>query len=143
MNNINNQQILNQFENDINPSQQLTAEAYYRRDIMMNRNFNDVFEHSMKKLGYHPDSYQTLRNNMFQRRVRELSEYYINNINDNNNNIGNMTLERIHNIVEEQVNHIINLRQQKYNYYHQFLNGNNHQQFYHAMDIGDLIYLGY
>lgn len=140
MDNYNNQQILNQYENDANPSRQLTAEAYYRRDLVMNRAFNEVFDHCMRKLSYHPDTYQNLRNSMFQRRVKELAENYINN---NNNEVAEMTFGMIYNMVENEVNNIINLRQQKYIFFQQFLNNNNHQQFYHAMDISELIYLGY
>lgn len=138
MDNINN--ILNNFANAENPPQELTAQAYYARDIEMNLDFHQQFEHSMRKLGYHPNTYQTYRVAMFKKRIEEITNNFIENpVNNMELNLG-----EIYNNVMNEITNIINLRQERWNFFQQFVNmDDGHRLFYAAMNEAELSYLGF
>lgn len=139
---MNYQAIVNEFSNCNNPTREQTANAYYARDRFMNISFERQFHDAMKKLGYDPSTYEPL----FKEKVKKIVDDIINNfMNDPNANNaeGDIDLNNILRNVQAEIHPLINMKRVRYNYFLQFLNNNDHRGFYQAMEMNELICLGW
>ena len=136
---MNHQQIQYNFENNENPSQKEMADAYYSRDVTMNLKFVDQFNSAMKKLNYHPSTYDNFIKFKFRKKMNKIIENFLNG----SSQIDNISLVNIKNQIMIEVENTITLYSQRWNQLSIFLENNNHHGFYQAMDISELAFIGY
>ena len=65
--------------NSNNPTINMTARAYYARDIGMNRNLNDIATDAMRHLGYSANGINIFVNFVFRQRMDELMDRFLEN----------------------------------------------------------------
>lgn len=115
-----------------NPSVDVIASAYYKRDQIMNLNFDK--EQSLKKLGYTEDRIKSFIKNDFKLKMQNI----INNFDQNT--IINLEEEYVSYLTSDKIVNMVNFRQNRYN----FLNSiDNHLEFYNSMTREELTHLGW
>lgn len=115
-----------------NPSVDVMASAYYKRDQIMNLSFDK--EQSLKKLGYTEDRIESFIKNDFKLKMQNI----INNFDQNT--IINLEEEYVSYLTSDKIVNMVNFRQNRYN----FLNSiDNHLEFYNSMTREELTHLGW
>ena len=138
MSEINIKQILSDFSNNTNPSCEDFALACYARDLDMNLTFEDQFNWAMKKLRYHPTTFQSTLEGRINSRIKELTQEYHNS---GNNSIINV--EKIKKELTTQFEKDKRKKVEKFNHFTNIFQSNDHLRFYQSMNLSELEYLGF
>lgn len=136
---MNFQQELDNFSNNLNPSKEDIANAYYARDLQMGLNFQNQFDWAMRKLGYHPSTYQNSVNRLFQQRLESETKDFLNDPSVENV----VNFQQVYNQVKSEFQLSQNYRRSRWEHFSNLLDSNEHHQFYLTMESSELGYLGF
>ena len=139
MNNFDAKAILKNFSNNDNDiTAEVLADVYYARDLDMNLNFHNQFDMAMKKLRYHPSTFEDTIVGRINSRVKDITSQYL-----KDKNSTNINLQEIENSIRNDFINEKTLKLNKFNSFNSFLETDDHRGFYHAMTLEELDYLGF
>ena len=140
MNNFNVKEILDNFSNNniTNITAEGLADVYYARDLNMNLNFDNQFDWAMKKLCYHPSTFEDTIVGKINHRIKDITGQYLENKNSVNINLQELESSIRNNFINEKTSKL-----NKFNRFNSFLDTNDHRGFYNAMTREELDYLGF
>jgi len=140
MNNFNVKEILDNFSNNniTNITTEGLADVYYARDLNMNLNFDNQFDWAMKKLCYHPSTFEDTIVGKINHRIKDITGQYLENKNSVNINLQELESSIRNNFINEKTSKL-----NKFNRFNSFLDTNDHRGFYNAMTREELDYLGF
>ena len=140
MNNFNVKEILDNFSNNniTNITAEGLADVYYARDLNMNLNFDNQFDWAMKKLRYHPSTFEDTIVGRINSRIKDITGQYLENKNSVNINLQELESSIRNNFINEKTSKL-----NKFNRFNSFLDTNDHRGFYNAMTREELDYLGF
>ena len=135
-----NNQYIQEYLNNDNPTVQQTANAYYQRDLIMNISFEDAFKGSVNKLCISPEGIIKTIDYLFKLHINN----YINNYLQNKNDINHEMYFNYNDFYNEHINtqRYIN-SVNKYNNLGHYYQNNDHLGFYLALNLVDLSVLGF
>ena len=136
---MNIEQVLNSFEHNENPTREEVANAYYARDVSMHLSFQTQFEWAMKKLHYHPSTYESIKNSLFRKKTEAVVKDFLNDP----ANPPNASFQQLYTDAVNEAEVTVGLRRTKWQHFSNFLNNDDHIGFYLAMDSSELAYLGW
>ena len=126
---------IKEFMESNNPTHSQIVEAYYNRDIIMNLDMNEVFNHATKKLGLNPDGYDSLIDNRFKSEMNKCTQKFLED--------KSVPMEQI-NYEEFRNNLMDNDFKNRLERYNTLLNYKNDRKgFYSSLDKEELNYLGW
>ena len=124
-----------------NPGVNQTARAFYLRDVGMGLDFNELTNKALTKLGYTQNAIEQSVRHKFRKYLNVLVNDFLNN--PESDPFENNTVPQLyHNFVTSQQNNI-DYRVARYNLLSNYLNNNQHQEFYQAMTLPELECLGW
>lgn len=138
MSQLEDHQDVKNFHNMTEPSVDIMAKAYFTRDIIMNKSLESKKESILKKLGYTHEKIQRYIDYEFKKHLYTLVDKFLKN--PNNDTEYNFLNEYNEFKLSEGIKNYTETRKQRF----EILNViNNHQDFYMAMTVEELEYLGW
>ena len=136
---------IKEFMESNNPTHSQIVEAYYNRDIIMNLDMNEVFNHATKKLGLNPDEYDSMIDNRFKSEMNKCTQKFLE---DKSVPMEKINYEEFHNNLWENDFknrvEIYNDFQSRLERYNTLLNYKNDRKgFYSSLSKEELNYIGW
>jgi hypothetical protein len=124
-----------------NPTVEIMARAYYARDVAMNLGFNNIVAKAFNKLNYTPGGINRVIRNGFMRYIDGLMRQFLQN--PDIDPFGGVGIPQLYEEYVENNRNEIEYRVERYNFLMNFINTNDHFEFYKNMTNDELVYIGW